>query len=289
MGEKQSQVDTRPPLMAPRPRQKVKALQDKKKEDKGSPQRKDKKRRDDEKREDDGAGSDGGSGDSDEGAQEKCEDERGEDEKREDDASGSEAAAGSSDEQRDVGEQSAGDRSASRPKSKKADAKKDAKVSEEEANDAKTRRKGEDGRVKKASRSDSTYGGTLLNAMDRAEVVCFFDGSSVADLLLEGSGFLRLPPENVADALEGFPHGFRDLSSEDGAQLLRVLANFSGPSDGEAGSFEIRQTLSVDKYGQRIMRKTLLINSEEMCAEEQALLDTTPLADSTQALEDGSA
>lgn len=122
--------------------------------------------------------------------------------------------------------------------------------------------------------------GAQLSCADRAAVVCFFDGANACDLLLEGSAVLRLPDTYIPNLLNGFPHGFQGLSQEDGMKLLDVLSGIARadaesddvPADlGMQRSAEVRQTLLVDARGRRIMRKSLVINGEVLCSEEQAI------------------
>lgn len=127
-----------------------------------------------------------------------------------------------------------------------------------------------------------------LSTADRATAVGFFDGAGATDMLLEGSGVMRLPDQYVPFMLNGFPHGFQGLAQEDAMALLNVLSmitrssSSSGTGNSGRGSgggalapldryVEVRQTLAIDARGRRVMRKSLVVDGEEVCLEEKAL------------------
>lgn len=117
-----------------------------------------------------------------------------------------------------------------------------------------------------------------MSISDRAAMVTFFDGSTAADLMLEGASVLRLPDFYVPYLLNGYPHGFQGLSQEDGMKLLDVTAGLARDEEIRVGalpnperSVEVRQALVVDPRGRRRMRKSLWVNGEEVCLEESTL------------------
>lgn len=100
------------------------------------------------------------------------------------------------------------------------------------------------------------------------------DGAHAADVLLEGSAVMKVPDAFIPNMLNGFPHGFPDLSQEAAMALLGNLAAFiqgGGKGDGAVKSAEVRQTLAINARGERVMRKALVINGEVVSNEEQAL------------------
>lgn len=116
-----------------------------------------------------------------------------------------------------------------------------------------------------------------VSRADRSAVLCFFDGASVYDLLLEGNGISR----QEVGLMEGFPHAYPNLSKENTVGLVDALLGFTlegCPADNEDGSaplsersVEVRQTLSVDAQGRRRLRKALVVNGEIGFTEERAV------------------
>lgn len=121
--------------------------------------------------------------------------------------------------------------------------------------------------------NDMGSGGGVLSCTDRASAVCFFDGSSAPDLLLEAAGLLKVPDFFVPNLLNGFPHGFQGLSQDGAVKLSKVLADVCS-ADGRLkaeSSVEVRQALLVDKGGQRLLRKSLVINGVLYTSEDKLL------------------
>lgn len=111
-----------------------------------------------------------------------------------------------------------------------------------------------------------------LNSLDRAAVVTFFDGAGLPQLLLEGSATMKLPEFLAPNLMSAFPSGFPQLSQDDALKLLRVLSvGTNGSSVDRPMSFEVRQSITVDAYGQRILQKSLHVNGAVCSTEEQAL------------------
>lgn len=110
---------------------------------------------------------------------------------------------------------------------------------------------------------------------DRAKVVCFYDGAHACDLLIEGAGVMKVPDDFIPDMLNAFPHGFASISQEAAMRLLESLSTFirnnTSKVEDEEQSVEVRQTLAVNKRGERVMRKALLVNGGVVCKEEQAV------------------
>merc|ERR1712129_112280 len=118
-----------------------------------------------------------------------------------------------------------------------------------------------------------------LSLAERARVVQFFDGASVRELLLESAAVVAVPDLFVPEILNGFPHSFQNLSQDGVINLLAVFAVFvrgagagitPEPSTSDL-AVEVRQTLTVNARGQRVMRKTLLVDGVRCSFEEQAL------------------
>merc|ERR1712118_619166 len=104
-----------------------------------------------------------------------------------------------------------------------------------------------------------------LSSTDRAEVVCFFDGTSAPAVL-------RVPDYFVPNVLNGLPHGFQGMSQEGAMMLMKALTAFSG-SGGETAArsestVEVHQTLTVDAKGRRMVRKSILIDGTVYSSEE---------------------
>lgn len=112
---------------------------------------------------------------------------------------------------------------------------------------------------------------------DRAAAVCFFDGSNATELLLESSAVVRVPDSIAPNLVNGYPHGFPDISQENAMRLLHVLAAFMSEGGAEVKdvaeekSVEIRQAFIVDDRGRRCMQKKLLINGTCVCEDEKSL------------------
>lgn len=122
-----------------------------------------------------------------------------------------------------------------------------------------------------------------LSCDDRTAAVCFFDGTSLSDLLLEAGAVVKLPHLHLAELLEGFPQGFVGLSQDAKVRLLHVLARFitagaQVATPGAEASLEIRQTVIIDSRGRRVIRKSLVINKQEACSEEHALRQSSSAA-----------
>jgi len=116
----------------------------------------------------------------------------------------------------------------------------------------------------------------FLSPRERGSVVQFFDGASARELLLESAAVLAVPDLYVPEILNGFPHSFQGLSQEGVINLLAVFAGFIRGGLDEAPphmelSAEVRQTLLVNSRGQRIMRKTILVDGVVCSTEEQVL------------------
>eukprot|EP00931_Biecheleriopsis_adriatica_P027268 TRINITY_DN16425_c0_g2_i1.p1 TRINITY_DN16425_c0_g2~~TRINITY_DN16425_c0_g2_i1.p1 ORF type:complete len:315 (-),score=46.22 TRINITY_DN16425_c0_g2_i1:65-955(-) len=115
-----------------------------------------------------------------------------------------------------------------------------------------------------------------LTRRDRHDVLCFFSGANVLDLLLEA-----LPVAREPDLLKGYPFGFGGLSQEEALESLDVASEFAQPSAPAAGkdsqeadnerSIEVRQVISVDKSGRRFLRKAIFVNGVRGFAEQQEL------------------
>lgn len=120
---------------------------------------------------------------------------------------------------------------------------------------------------------DPIDSGVGLARRDRANVVCFFDGAHVCDVLLEGSSVMKVPDQYIPNMLNGFPHGFSDMSQEAAMMLLGNLSAFTQPNGkvGEEHSTEVRQTLAINTRGERVMRKSLVVDGEIVSSEEQVL------------------
>jgi hypothetical protein len=104
-------------------------------------------------------------------------------------------------------------------------------------------------------------------------MVKFFDGASTQELLLESAAVLSVPELFTPDVLNGFPHSFRSLSQEGVINLLNVFSSFTSTDAAPAGerSVEVRQTIVVNTRGQRVMRKTIVVDGNVCCSEEQVL------------------
>mmetsp|Transcript_63784 Transcript_63784/g.118490 ORF Transcript_63784/g.118490 Transcript_63784/m.118490 type:complete len:371 (+) Transcript_63784:212-1324(+) len=120
----------------------------------------------------------------------------------------------------------------------------------------------------------------FLGLADRAHVVCFFDGASLPDLLLEGGSIVRVPENLLPNVLNGFPFGFQGLSMQD---VLRLLAHLSAFYQGEPSrddspecAVEVRHKLAVDASGGRSVQKVLLVGGQEVCSEVQAITGSGP-------------
>jgi len=116
-----------------------------------------------------------------------------------------------------------------------------------------------------------------LSPAYRASTVCFFDGASVCDLLLEGATIVRAAEEVLPTMISGFPHGFRGISQKTAMKLRNVLSSFVQAGSGEVNhqqtecSVETRQAVAVDSRGRRIVRKSLVINGAVLCSEEHVI------------------
>lgn len=112
---------------------------------------------------------------------------------------------------------------------------------------------------------------------ERASVVQFFDGASARDLLLESAAVLAVPDLFVPEILNGFPHSFQGLSQEGVIHLLGVLGNFVRHRDVDFGagsaeaSVEVRQSLCINPAGERVIRKTIIVDGSISCSEERCL------------------
>lgn len=115
--------------------------------------------------------------------------------------------------------------------------------------------------------------GASLRSSDRSAMVKFFDGASTQELLLESAAVLNVPELFTPDVLNGFPHSFRSLSQEGVINLLNVFSSFTSSDAAPAveRSVEVRQTIVVNTRGQRIMRKTMVVDGNVCCSEEQVL------------------
>lgn len=123
-----------------------------------------------------------------------------------------------------------------------------------------------------------TNSSSNLSLQERARVVQFFDGASVRELLLESAAVVAVPDLFVPEILNGFPHSFQNLSQDGVINLLAVFAVFVrgagagiNPDSTSDLSVEVRQTLTVNARGERVMRKTLLVDGVRCSFEEQAL------------------
>lgn len=120
-------------------------------------------------------------------------------------------------------------------------------------------------------------GSGCLSPAERGRVVTFFDGASLRELLLESAAVLAVPDLFVHEILNGFPHSFQTLSQESVINLLAVLGGFIRGTGGGAEPppadlvAEVRQTLTFNSRGQRIMRKTILVDGVTCASEEQML------------------
>eukprot|EP00929_Paragymnodinium_shiwhaense_P071660 TRINITY_DN36411_c0_g1_i1.p1 TRINITY_DN36411_c0_g1~~TRINITY_DN36411_c0_g1_i1.p1 ORF type:complete len:345 (-),score=46.00 TRINITY_DN36411_c0_g1_i1:449-1483(-) len=104
----------------------------------------------------------------------------------------------------------------------------------------------------------------------RESASAFFDGSTAPELLLDATSVIRAPDEFVPELLNGFPHGFQDLSLEDAARLLDVFSSFISAQGGEGvKAAEVRQAIVVTGSGKRLLRKSLVINGERCCSVEE--------------------
>jgi len=114
-----------------------------------------------------------------------------------------------------------------------------------------------------------------LSPPDRASVVCFFDGTSMPEIMLEGGSAVRVPQGSLPDVLRGFPFGFQGLELEDGVKLLSHLAAFANgeptQDDCPECAVEVRHKIVVHADGGRVMHKVLSVGGQEVCAEEQRL------------------
>jgi len=116
-----------------------------------------------------------------------------------------------------------------------------------------------------------------LSIRERASVVQFFDGASARDLLLESAAVLGVPDLFVPEILNGFPHSFQGLSQEGVINLLAVLGNFVSHTGADAFSsspecsVEVRQTLGINAAGERVIRKTIIVDGSISCSEERTL------------------
>merc|ERR1712204_109309 len=115
-----------------------------------------------------------------------------------------------------------------------------------------------------------------LSLQERANVVQFFDGASVRELLLESAAVVAVPDLFLPEMMNGFPHSFQSLSQDGVINLLAVFAVFvrgagagitPEPSTSDL-AVEVRQTLTVNARGQRVMRKTLLVDGVRCSFEE---------------------
>eukprot|EP00931_Biecheleriopsis_adriatica_P027267 TRINITY_DN16425_c0_g1_i1.p1 TRINITY_DN16425_c0_g1~~TRINITY_DN16425_c0_g1_i1.p1 ORF type:complete len:306 (-),score=55.03 TRINITY_DN16425_c0_g1_i1:65-958(-) len=115
-----------------------------------------------------------------------------------------------------------------------------------------------------------------LKHRDRHDVLCFFSGANVLDLILEA-----LPVAREPDLLTGYPFAFSGLSQEEALESLDVASEFAQPSAPAAGkesqeadkerSIEVRQVISVDNSGRRFLRKAIFVNGVRGFAEQQEL------------------
>lgn len=115
----------------------------------------------------------------------------------------------------------------------------------------------------------------------RDALACFFNGASVADILLEGSGIIGVPSHLREGLMTDFPHAFKGLPSEHGSELVDALARFTqglagnGTGSGSTSpawktrSAEVRHELVIELTGRRIIRKALVINGEVFHSEER--------------------
>jgi len=113
---------------------------------------------------------------------------------------------------------------------------------------------------------------------ERAAFVEFFDGATSCELLLESAPVVAIPELFVPEILEGFPPSFQSLSQDGVINLLAVFAAFvRGGAPGSSTeptsdlSVEVRQTIAINARGQRVMRKTLLVDGMRCSSEEQTL------------------
>lgn len=117
-----------------------------------------------------------------------------------------------------------------------------------------------------------------LGCDDRSAAACFFDGSSVSDLLLEGGAIVKLPMRDLPPFLEDFPHAFERLPYLSKMRMVQVLSKFlSGPRPDAmpwgSVSLEVRQAVVIDRSGRRVLRKSLAINNKLECSEEREIRD----------------
>lgn len=113
---------------------------------------------------------------------------------------------------------------------------------------------------------------------ERPEFVQFFDGATSCELLLESAPVVAIPELFVPEILDGFPNSFQSLSQDGVINLLAVFAAFvRGGVPGSSAesapnlSVEVRQTIAINARGQRVMRKTLLVDGVRCSSEEQTL------------------
>eukprot|EP00933_Yihiella_yeosuensis_P005345 TRINITY_DN109842_c0_g1_i1.p1 TRINITY_DN109842_c0_g1~~TRINITY_DN109842_c0_g1_i1.p1 ORF type:complete len:319 (+),score=43.83 TRINITY_DN109842_c0_g1_i1:57-1013(+) len=132
------------------------------------------------------------------------------------------------------------------------------------------------------SKAQSKPANSSLSRSDRAKVLCFFEGSSIRDLLLEAvplAQFANAPQESSSTT---FPQSFEDCSGREASELLRVAERFAqsgnrgrredrGDSDLEEKSIEIRQMIAIDAKGQRVLRKAVFVNGIRGGASQQVI------------------
>lgn len=127
-------------------------------------------------------------------------------------------------------------------------------------------------------------GGGQLSCADRSSTVCFFDGTSLPEILLEGAAIVKVPDVYMPHLVNGFPHGFQGVSQEAALRLLEVFSCFidagsgAGAQEARYGSelsVEVRQAMTIDGRGRRVVRKSLVINKEVVCSEERSIRAAT--------------
>lgn len=112
-----------------------------------------------------------------------------------------------------------------------------------------------------------------LSDVDRAAMLCFFDGASAYDMALESA---TVSKAHNPERMPRFPRCFPDVDEEIQAAMLTAFAGVSSDAtkadrDNTERSIEVRQKVIVSADGQRLIRKTLVVDGTVCYSEDKTL------------------
>lgn len=111
-----------------------------------------------------------------------------------------------------------------------------------------------------------------LSDADRGAVMCFFDGATGYDILLESASVSKAV--NMA-RMPRFPRAFPEADESQRNALLAALSGVGTGGANETGnserSVEVRQAVIVDAGGLRLLRKTLVVDGTVCYSEDKSI------------------